>query len=128
MKDFSGRNLNSRSFRGQNLTGANFSQANIRGVDFSHAILKNANFSNVVGGLPRKWLITFILISHSLAILSTLSSIGFISVVRFSIGNDFFESNLIFFKKLRLAAINIDAKYKATPKLINIKLLFVIAF
>ena len=29
----------------------------------------------------------------------------------------------IFFKKLRLAAINIDAKYKATPRLINIKLL-----
>ena len=65
MKDFSGRNLNSRSFRGQNLTGANFSRANIRGVDFSHAILKNANFSIVFGGLPRKWLITYILISHS---------------------------------------------------------------
>ncbi|MEL7245393.1 MAG: pentapeptide repeat-containing protein [Cyanobacteria bacterium J06573_2] len=113
MKDFSGRNLNSRSFRGQNLTGANFSRANIRGVDFSHAILKNANFSNVVGGLPRKWLITFILISHSLAILSTLSSIGFISVVRFSIGNDFFESNLIFISlgvALYFASIFIAAK------------------
>ena len=95
MQDFSGQNLNGRSFRGQNLTDANFSKADIRGANFSHAILKNANFTGVIGGLPRNWLIALILISHSLTVLSTLSSISIISVIRYSISNYFFESNLI---------------------------------
>ena len=96
MQDFSGQNLNGRSFRGQNLTGANFSKADIRGANFSNAILKNANFSGVIAGLPRNWLFVLILISHSLTVLSTLSSISIISVIRYSISNYFFESNLIF--------------------------------
>lgn len=96
MQDFSGQNLSGRSFRGQNLTGANFSKADIRGANFSNAILKNANFSNALGGLPTKCLIASILISHSLTILSTLSSISIISVIRYSISNVFFETNLIF--------------------------------
>ena len=95
MQDFSGQNLNGRSFRGQNLTGANFSKADIRGANFSNAILKNANFSGVIAGLPRNWLVVLILISHSLTVLSTLSSISIISVIRYSISNDFFESNLM---------------------------------
>ncbi|MEM6754961.1 MAG: pentapeptide repeat-containing protein, partial [Cyanobacteria bacterium P01_C01_bin.38] len=96
MIQFSGQNLQNRSFRGQNLTGANFSKADIRGANFSNTILKDANFSNAIGGLPTKWLVTLILVSHTLTILSTLSSIGIISILRFYLGGYFFESNLIF--------------------------------
>ncbi|AFY58731.1 putative low-complexity protein [Rivularia sp. PCC 7116] len=114
LQDFSGQNLSGRSFRGQNLTGANFSNADIRGANFSNAILQNANFSGVIGGLPRNWLITLILISHSLTILFTLSSISIISVIRFSISNAFFESNLILITicmALFFASIVIAAKH-----------------
>ena len=92
--DYSGQNLRGRSFKGENLAGANFSNADIRGADFTGANLKDANFSGVLGGLPRKWLITLIAVSHSLTILSTLSSISIISLIRTWISNDFFESNL----------------------------------
>lgn len=90
----SGQNLRGRSFKGQNLAGANFCNADIRGADFTGANLKDANFSGVLGGIPRKWLITLIAISHSLTILSTLSSISIITIIRSWISNDFFESNL----------------------------------
>lgn len=94
--NYSRQNLRGRSFKGQNLTGANFSYADIRGVDFSSAILKGANFTGALGGLQRKWLITFIVISNSLAILSALSSLSILSLFRARISNIFFESNLIF--------------------------------
>ena len=94
-QDFSGQNLQGRSFRGQNLVGANFSNADIRGANFSNAILKDANFSGVLGGLPKKWLITLIAVSHSLTILSALSSISIASALRAWMGNNVFESHLI---------------------------------
>ena len=128
-EDFSGENLRGRSFKGQDLSGANFSGADIRGANFSNAILKDANFSGVLGGLPRKWLITLILLSHSLTILSTLSSISIISLFRAWISNIFFESNLILITlcmTIFFALILIAAKQYFLKKLILITAIVVI--
>ncbi|MBV6626778.1 MAG: pentapeptide repeat-containing protein [Rivularia sp. (in: Bacteria)] len=127
-QDFSGQNLRNRSFRGQNLIGANFSNTDIRGANFSNAILKDANFSNVLAGLPKNWLITLIVISHSFTILSTLSSISIISVIRFSISNIFFESNLILITicmTLFFASIVIAAKHNFLKSIILVTVIII---